>query len=49
VSDPLTPEEQARLAAELAEQLASLRIEDVVVNALMTASAVGYRRLGVTP
>ena len=43
------PEEQERLARELAEQLRQLRIEDVLVNALMTVSSIGYRRLGATP
>jgi hypothetical protein len=48
VSAAIPPEEQERLARELAEQLRQLRVEDVLVNALMTISSVGYRRLGVT-
>jgi hypothetical protein len=41
-------EEQERLAAELAEELRKLRVEDVLVNTLLTVSSVGYRRLGLT-
>lgn len=41
-------EEQERLAAELAEELRNLRVEDVLVNTLLTISSVGYRRLGLT-
>ena len=41
-------EEQERLARELAEELRKLRVEDVVLNALMTLSSIGYRRLGLT-
>ena len=48
MSAAVPPEEQERLARELAEQLRQLRVEDVLVNALMTISSVGYRRLGVT-
>jgi len=40
--------EQERLAAELAEELRKLRVEDVLVNTLLTISSVGYRRLGLT-
>ena len=47
--DRMTPEEQARLAEELANQLASLKVEDVLVNTLMTVSSIGYRRLGASP
>ena len=45
----MSPEEQERLARELAEQLRRLRVEDVVINTLMTVSSIGYRRLGITP
>ncbi len=38
-------DEQQRLAEELAEQLARLRVEDVIVNTLMTVSAIGFRNL----
>jgi hypothetical protein len=37
-----------RLAQELADQLRSLRVEDVVINALVQLSSVGYGRLGLT-
>lgn len=40
--------EQERLAAELAEELRNLRVEDVLVNTLLTISSIGYRRLGLT-
>ena len=49
MSAELPSEEQQRLARELAEQLRRLRVEDVLVNTLMTVSSVGYRRLGATP
>jgi hypothetical protein len=48
VSADLPPEEQERLARELAESLRKLRVEDVLVNTLMTVSSIGYRRLGAT-
>lgn len=41
-------EEQERVARELAEALKKLRVEDVLLNALMTVSSVGYRCLGAT-
>jgi len=47
-SAELPPEEQERLARELAESLRRLRVEDVLVNTLMTVSSIGYRRLGTT-
>jgi hypothetical protein len=50
MSEPeINPEEQERLARELAEELRKLKVEDVLVNALLTVSSIGYRRLGVTP
>ena len=42
-------EDQDRLAEELAEQLRTLKVEDVVVSALVQISSLGYRRLGLTP
>jgi len=49
VSEQEVPlEEQERLARELAEELRQLRVEDVLLNTLMTVSAVGYRSLGAT-
>jgi hypothetical protein len=44
----LPPEEQERLARELAEELRKLRVEDVLVNTLIQVSSIGYRRLGLT-
>jgi hypothetical protein len=41
-------EEQERLAAELAEELRRLKVEDVLINTLLTISSIGYRRLGLT-
>jgi hypothetical protein len=46
--DP-SAEEQERLARELAEELRQLKVEDVLLNTLMTLSSIGYRRLGLTP
>ena len=39
--------EEERLARELAEELSRLRIEDVLIQTLITISSVGYRRLGL--
>jgi hypothetical protein len=41
-------EEERELAEQLAEELRRLRVEDVLVNTLMTVSSIGYRRLGLT-
>ena len=46
MSEHLNEEEQ--LARELAEELSRLRIEDVLIQTLITISSVGYRRLGLT-
>jgi len=43
------PADEARLAEELADELRRLRVEDVLVQALVTVSSIGYRRLGLTP
>jgi hypothetical protein len=49
VSEPdLTPEEQEELARELADELRKLKVEDVLINTLMTVSSIGFRRLGLT-
>lgn len=40
-------EDEASVAAKLAEELAKLRIEDVLVQTLVTVSSLGYRRLGL--
>jgi hypothetical protein len=42
-------EDQERLARELAEELRRLKVEDVLVQALITISSLGYRRLGLLP
>ncbi len=44
----MTPEDQERLARELAEELGKLKVEDVLVNTLMHVSSIGYRRLGAS-
>jgi hypothetical protein len=41
--------DEERIARELAEELERLRVEDVVVQTLVTASSIGYRCLGLTP
>ena len=46
MSEHLNEEEQ--LARVLAEELSRLRIEDVLIQTLITISSVGYRRLGLT-
>lgn len=44
----MASDEDRRLAELLAEELRKLRVEDVLVQALVTLSQVGYRRLGAT-
>ena len=44
----LSVEEQERIARELAEELRKLKVEDVLINMLVTVSSIGYRRLGLT-
>jgi hypothetical protein len=41
-------EEERELAERLAEELRRLKVEDVLVNTVMTVSSIGYRRLGLT-
>jgi hypothetical protein len=41
-------EEERELAEQLAEELRRLKVEDVLVQTLMTVSSIGYRRLGLT-
>ena len=36
------------MRSELAEELRRLRVEDVVIQTLITISSIGYRRLGLT-
>jgi hypothetical protein len=43
----IPPEEQDRIARELAEELRRLRVEDVLLSTLTTVSSIAYRRLGV--
>ena len=40
--------DQEQLARELEEQLKALRIEDVLVQSLVTVSSIGFRRLGLS-
>jgi hypothetical protein len=46
VAERLPDEERA--ARELAEELRKLRVEDVIIQSLVTISSIGYRRLGLT-
>jgi hypothetical protein len=48
VSEQIPPEEQERIAREVAEQLRNLRVEDVLIQSLITISSIGYQRLGTT-
>jgi hypothetical protein len=41
-------ESDEQLAQQLAEELRRLRIEDVLIQTLITISSIGYRRLGLT-
>jgi hypothetical protein len=43
------PEDQERIARELAEELRRLKVEDILIQTLITISSMGYRRLGLTP
>ena len=45
MSEHVNDEEQ--LAQQLAEELRRLRIEDVLIQTLITISSIGYRRLGL--
>ncbi len=42
------PQGDAEAAEALAEALRTLRVEDVLVQTLVTVSTIGYRSLGVT-
>ena len=44
----VSPEEQERIARELAEEFRRLRVEDLLIQTLVTVSSIGYRRLGAT-
>jgi hypothetical protein len=41
-------ESEEQIAQQLAEELRRLRIEDVLIQTLITISSIGYRRLGLT-
>jgi hypothetical protein len=43
------PRSDEQLARDLAEELRSLKVEDVLIQTLITVSSIGYRRLGLTP
>ena len=49
MSETPTPDEQRRLAEELAEQLAKLKVEDAIISTLMTVSSIGFRRVSAAP
>jgi hypothetical protein len=40
---------EEQVARELVEELRRLRMEDVLIQTLITISSIGYRRLGLTP
>jgi hypothetical protein len=42
------PLDDQELADALAQELAQLRVENVLVGALIQVSSIGYRRLGLT-
>ena len=41
-------ENEEQVARELADELRRLRIEDALIQTLITISSIGYRRLGLT-
>jgi hypothetical protein len=46
---PQTPEsDEQEVARKLAEELRKLKVEDIVMSALIQISSIGYRRLGLT-
>jgi hypothetical protein len=47
VSEHELPDEE-EIAEVLAEELAKLRVENILVGALIQVSTVGYRKLGLT-
>jgi hypothetical protein len=40
---------EEEIARELANELRKLKVEDVLIQTLITISSIGYRRLGLTP
>lgn len=47
MSEPERPSEE-EVARDLAEELGKLRVESVLIGALIQISSIGYRRLGLT-
>jgi hypothetical protein len=41
-------DQEERIAQEVAEELRKLKVEDVLVNTLLSVSSIGYRKLGLT-
>jgi hypothetical protein len=41
--------DEERLARDLAEELRKLRVEDILIQTLVTVSSIGYRCLGLAP
>jgi hypothetical protein len=39
---------EEEVARQLAEELRKLKVEDVLIQTLVTVSSIGYRRLGLT-
>jgi hypothetical protein len=44
----MSSEEPEQVARELADELRKLRVEDVLIQTLITISSIGYRRLGLS-
>jgi hypothetical protein len=40
---------EEEIARELENELRKLKVEDVLIQTLITISSIGYRRLGLTP
>jgi hypothetical protein len=49
-SRPLVAEnpDEDEVARQLADELRKLRVEDILIQSLVTVSSIGYRRLGLT-
>ena len=41
-------EDEEQLAREIADELRKVRVEDVLIQTLVTVSSIGYRSLGLT-
>ena len=48
MSERPPPVDEERVAQELVEELRRLKVEDVLIQTLVTVSSLGYRRLGLT-